>query len=401
MKKRRLWIFMLCILPAILTACSRQSQYPTDDTYHSETDFQYTWYPQGLDRNFAESEKGYYFNAIANSRSYLFYIDKETMQTVPLCGKPNCLHYDETDEDRILLCNALLQGSGTVFYSGKKLYVITGSEEEQGREALYAFDEDGSSRRELFQVPHSSPDRLAVHRGKLYIGLNTYLENMGSQISILAYDLDSPDREPETIYKQDFADATTMMDIVCYGNHLYFNLASSSMSDVFYEVNLQTHRAKEIFPYEGKEGEYYHYKTVVWDNRLISQEAPLYDSGREEKAGVILLADLDGENVERGMEIWSGPYTADDRYLYRWTMFSGVPLTDQPTFQVYDRDENLVAQMDLTRELTDYRQFYVSPGEDVFVVGDGRLYYFTKEEIASGSISPKLLLEDENIYMRW
>ena len=96
---------------------------------------------------------------------------------------------------------------------------------------------------------------------------------------------------------------------------------------------------------------------------MITEETRFYDAGRGEREGAVLLADLDGGNVKRGMNIWAGTYTADERDLYRSTMFSGGgPLSDQPTFQVYDQNEKLVAQLDLTKELTDYRKFYVSPG---------------------------------------
>lgn len=402
MEKRRSFAFLTIMVLLMLTACVKQSQYPADDTYHFETDFQYTWCHQGMDREFAESEDGYYFQAIVNNRTYLIYIDKQTMQAIPLCGKPNCLHYEETDEERIQLCNALLNDYGAMFYSDGTLYAVTSSEEAQEHKALYAFAKDGSSRKELFKIPQAFSDCLAVHRGNLYVGLNTYSEEVSNQVSILSYDLNHPAKEPETIYQQDFTDATHIMDIVCYGNHLYFHIIEASASEPFYEVNLQSHKVQEVFPYGDKEGEYYHYKTVIWNNQLITEETRFYDAGRGEREGAVLLADLDGGNVKRGMNIWAGPYTADERYLYRWTMFSGGgPLSDQPTFQVYDQNEKLVAQLDLTKELTDYRKFYVSPGEHIFVLGRSKLYYFTKTEIASGSISPKLLWEHDNMYMRY
>ena len=46
----------VCLL--LFTSCSPASPYPTDDTYHFETDSQYTFYTQAGFRNFAEAENG-------------------------------------------------------------------------------------------------------------------------------------------------------------------------------------------------------------------------------------------------------------------------------------------------------------------------------------------------------
>ena len=124
---KKIVIILLCV-SFVLGGCTKNNiQYPADNIYHFETDSQYTFYTQAGFRQFAESEDGYYFTMNVTGSSYIFYADKKTMKPVPLCEKPNCLHYKEEEEEKINLCSSRIQGLGyeaTIFYSNGKLYAL-------------------------------------------------------------------------------------------------------------------------------------------------------------------------------------------------------------------------------------------------------------------------------------
>ena len=119
-------LFLICVC---FTGCSGGTSYPADDSYHFETDCQYSVGSQGKGGVIAESAEGYYFALTIHGQHSLFFVDKATMETIPLCGKPNCLHYEGTDEGKRELCNAHFVGAqyeGTVYFNNGRLYVPEG-----------------------------------------------------------------------------------------------------------------------------------------------------------------------------------------------------------------------------------------------------------------------------------
>ena len=83
---RRKTFFFICILSicSVLAAC-KEEKIRYEDTYVEGQDFQYRYfgntYENGI--SMAETEDGYY-KLLDN---YIYYVEKETMKAVPLCGK--------------------------------------------------------------------------------------------------------------------------------------------------------------------------------------------------------------------------------------------------------------------------------------------------------------------------
>ena len=84
-----------------------------------------TDWPYGVEQtmwfeNLVPVENGYYM-ILSN---FLFYMDSPAMEPVPVCFKPNCLHYFEPDYTRLQACGAYLpvmQSLATLFYYDGKL----------------------------------------------------------------------------------------------------------------------------------------------------------------------------------------------------------------------------------------------------------------------------------------
>ena len=405
-------IFVVAILClSLLSSCSPLPQYPTDDTYHFETDSQYTFYTQGGFRNFAESEDGYYFTLNINAYNYLFYADKKDMIPLPLCGKPNCKHYEEKETEKQELCNAFIAARdhiGSIFYTNGKLYAIT---YKRGvRETISELVEislDGSSQKTLCSletIGGISPNSVAVHRGFLYVANNSYDENMKSQLNVWKISLDRPAKEPENICKLKRDKPLTIMDLKIYGTHLYFSTWDGTRN--YFHLNLKSKKTEQIFNDVATVTNNIFYdelfNLVIFGDHLVTELIHMNDTVNTETVDnlkcELYTANLDGSNVQEGMTVPNAPYSADNQYFYKWSMFAGHFLNSSPFFRVYDRDWNLLLDFDPSGFISTQWDVYVSPGEFVFFFTDDNIiYYFSKSEISTGKITPKLFIDVSNV----
>lgn len=396
-------VLFLIVSLLFISGCTRTS-YPTDDVYHFETDCQYTTCNQGSYRQIAETEEGYYFALRINlsgshaGGDYLFFTDKETLETVPLCGKPNCMHYAETDPDKIGLCNANFIGSDlfpAVYYNEGRLLLLRRS----GAQTFF-IDEialDGSNRRKLLELEGSGyfPDRLVFHRGYLYIGNSIYTEGMGSTLTLKRYSLKNLRQEPVEMFSIEGGDGFQMTDLSAYGSHIYFSIIEAGTDRDFYHLDIQTGKVTEIFDLE--EGEESSYSLIPFKGGLLYEKTcPEVDPTEVEMdalPSVRYTGDLTGGNVQKWEETIYCKYAADDRYLYEW----GLARLSDHYLRVRDLDGNLLTTCDLQEALNgeEYYGLQITQGEQVFItmLKEAKVYYFSKSDIAKGEIHIKLLAD--------
>ena len=390
----------VCLL--LFTSCSPASPYPTDDTYHFETDSQYTFYTQAGFRNFAEAENGYYFTLTINGFSYIFFTDKETMQTIPLCSKPNCLHYNEKDSEQRALCNAYISGldyEAAIFYTNQKVYTF--QNQNDSHFDLIELTPDGTSRKtaiSLSSLKNSyTGDGVVIHRGHLYLLTSYYDENRNTEINIWQYSLDKPESKPKSIYTLTRKDSPVAMDLKAFGNHLYFMIWDGTMS--YYQVDVRNAKVTQIFDIaQVQSPEIYdqNFNIAILGTTLINELIHMDMSAPNNSAtfSTIYTANLDGSHIQKWIEVENDPYTADQKYFYRWTMWSGGKLlSESPHIRIYNKEGDLLVDHDPLQDIPDYRDIYVSPGEHVFIYSPQKVYYFSKEEIETGEIHPKLLID--------
>src|SRR5699024_5721988 len=99
-------LLILCMLVLFLTACGSDQAEVESEEFNLETDFQSEYYDWTTEPHpIVEVENGYYMLV----GYYLYYVDKETMEYTPLCNKPNCLHQEETDQMKVMDCNAMVR----------------------------------------------------------------------------------------------------------------------------------------------------------------------------------------------------------------------------------------------------------------------------------------------------
>lgn len=397
----------------ILAGCSCTNTYPADNVYHFETDAQIPLYSCGTERSFAESEDGYYFVLTINGNHFLFFADKETMEILPLCGKPNCLHYEEPDFAKRQLCNSFYYGilyRTSIYYNNGKLYVPVGGGPQKD---IYEFSLDGSKRRQLFSLSGTGTGTaLLFHRGYCYEAVTEYDEEMHTVMRIVRYSLDSPRKEPECIFEREAEVAEgeskgtiVLGDIKAFGNQLYFTINENGKTG-FYFIDLTDpdFAAKPIFD-QVEESTDARFQVFPSSNGLLAALNLLDEPQPEGMDGSTYLAnlpsvlyrsDLQGNDVKKWKETLYSPFTWDDRYVYKWP-WRPCKQVDPPgnKISIYDLDGNLLVEHDADTDVPDIEDIYVSMGEHVFLFGESRnkVYYFAKSEIETGEIHPKLLID--------
>lgn len=110
-----------------------------------------------------ETETGWYFQYDA----FLYYIDKKTMKTTIVCGKPDCKHTNSA-------CNAWVNTNSLNFYGGK-LYFDNADLDitRSGLLTLFSMDIDGSNHKEVQELQQQKqndwkPCAAVIHRGSIY-----------------------------------------------------------------------------------------------------------------------------------------------------------------------------------------------------------------------------------------
>ena len=380
----------------MLTGCSERSTYPTDENFHFETDAQSYAFLPGMNRGIAESETGYYFGMTLKGNHYLFYTDKETMQTVPVCSKPNCLHYEETDQEKRELCNAYFTGviGACMFYYDGKLYIP-----EYGRSSseinINEFSLDGTERKTIFTIDNKEivSCNMLFHRGYFYAMTSTYDEEMNAVLQVWRYSMDQPKKERECLFEYT-AKGAWIQDVLAYGNRMFFKIMGDGPTHM-YQMNLQSGNIEEIFKISNENNGVY---TLFPLKNFLFAKQVNYDPQKEiyQQKETIYIADTDGNNIKKWKETDYNLLAADNQYIYEATY--GYYIRDgwvtEPYIQVYNEQGEIMAECNpLEEEIDSYYSMYVMPGEHVFLYDNTRVYYFSKSEIESGEIHPKLLID--------
>ncbi len=114
---------LILVLAALLTlgACQKGPK-EQGEAFNPETDYAHLDEAGCFGSYVAEAPAGYYFI----SGYYLYYADRETMEAIPLCNKPDCKHHEETDDSKVYECNAFLGLVPYVQYYEGALYAVEG-----------------------------------------------------------------------------------------------------------------------------------------------------------------------------------------------------------------------------------------------------------------------------------
>ena len=398
MIKKFILITTTLLMLLLLTSCSKK--YNMEDTYINGQDYQYTYAPPdgGMPR-IAESGNGYYFL----SGYYLYYADKSTMDPVILCNKPNCLHQEETDQEKVANCNAFYMGNEFVSYFDDSVYILDKKPEEHNIRSsrLIQLSKDGTKRKSVVKFEYP-PMSLAIHRGKVYASTTVYKSDETSVYGINSYDLGkSITQKPVTIYEGIFQNGN-IQDIKCYGNNVYFKeygVDNQGNTKRIMRYDLVTGEVTIMFKENGNElPENY----IFANDKIIHRSSVLAEETGEVISNKNIISNLDGTNEVETFK--SGNYEklySDGQYLYlddvKWSPFSKK--REDQRLKVLDNSGNVIASLKPDMFSTSYSLISGSK-EHLFLIDTMndmyQIFYSNKDEFEHGKIEFYLMFEIES-----
>lgn len=287
---RIIFIFLIILL---ISGCSGQTiVYP--DEYVPGQDQQY-WYDSDGDLPMMDTEDGYYFM----NGQFLYFRDKNSGETAPVCNKPECLHHDGT-------CNAYLPDTRSLIYNSGKIYFLRDIYAESVTDTLFEMSVDGSKQKELISFPEYVY-QFAIHRGYVYYITTDFGTISGKEsetqtkMHFYRVPLAKINANPELLFTLQGIYAN-IGALLCYRNYIYFSsgyIPDASLNQ--YECHMNRYSIREnilsVLPSYGA-GQY----TIFTDKLAFTSPDGTY------------LCDMNGQNVEK---IWDryGKLSSGSRYL--------------------------------------------------------------------------------------
>ncbi|MCI9273188.1 MAG: hypothetical protein HFE39_04425 [Clostridiales bacterium] len=365
-KKFKLTLTVMTVLSILLCSCSSQSQQDLGDEYVSGQDMQYmNMELSTLTLNTAESSDGFYFM----EENFIFYTDKSSMQTVPLCNKPDCLHNLETDPKKVWKCNAYLPIglNDTISFWNNHLYVIVALD-QSGKEikngALMKISLDGTNREYVCNFD-LYPTFGVVHRGKFYYIYSNFDESLESDCQIKSIDLTQKNTSEKTLFQGKQKNGS-IQRFFCYANYLYFSVSytkdgqsawenrridirtnediilDSDLIEKNHSMDLGTINNQKLYFYYSKDGLH---NDSIWEMGLKGEEKKKFMDMNEK---VHIYADM------------------DHLYLFKPWMFVTAP--EDRLLQVIDKDSGeKIAEVDLSEIKGEEVQLAAGEGDYLFL----------------------------------
>lgn len=376
MKKRKFCLFVTIFL-ITLSGCGKEN---LQNTYIEGSDFQYM--RQGSwdgEPKMQRGEKGYYFR----HGEFVYYLDEETGEFLPLCAKADCLHDRETDQERRKSCHAYMYFSefsgdsaqGMMYYD-RYLYCLTdkGFNEET---ILYRLSENGAKKEQIYRWTGVGVEEWVIHRGVFYYAEHFYTYDeegeMEEHFALKALNLTGAIKEPETIYalEQENVFYLGFNWFKAYGNYLYFIVSGSEDKgggelcgyEKTFIYDIVGHEVKQL-TYEGMPEEEDILEMTFWQDRILFLP-DIFDpndiQGSYFRTGNVYIADLDGSNTEVFIENVPMGYNirSDGKYVYLTNSFmvtmgdlGFMDYEEEKIFWVYDANRNLVDTFVLPEEIS-------------------------------------------------
>ncbi len=391
--KRIVLLAMAMFLIALLPSCSRQRAV-TGMGYAEGQDQQYFYSDMGSNTLLTESEDGYYYF----TGFYLCYTDKETMQSSVLCGRPECLHQNETNPERILDCNAYFFNPLFLQYYDGDLYVAADKPLSTQEKELTQVSLDGAKRKST-QTFSDGASAFAIHRGTLYYTGQIVSDGGESCHALLSKPLFSSN-EPEILYIGTID--SNIGALLCKGELLYFSdnyFTEERFYGLDYQYNLQTGERTLLFDSDQQVQTIY----TLYSQGLLGQTSQL-DEENVWQITEQFQTDLYGKNRREVLVPDPHPGTrlyGDTQYLYQYDVFwhQNARPTEEQKLSVISADEKEI--FSIPTGTLGVRNFFPGNDRHCFLYAEQsqseekllQWYLCEKADFADGEGSPILLME--------
>ena len=391
---------------AVTTSSAAKAAAAVGEDYRFETDYGYSMTTVWNRSTIVEAENGYYFYV----PTCMFYMDKSTMEPIPLCGKPNCLHWDEPTQAGFEACQAYFNTvrKPLMYWYEGNLYLLAQTQvltpSRHNEWELLRVSPDGSRRQSLFTLgENAKPEKGLLHRGVFYLMMTSYTETGEQRTGLWAWSVTDPGKKPECLLEIERSDRYGIAQYpTAWGDCLYFVRAVSE--DGQRELCIYNTVTGDLTTLPTDEDGYSPlYATFLGDEMLLEYRTylPQGDPGEETSfPEKVYRCSLDGK--ERTL-LWEdyGYFAADDRYIFRVSNLYVDPENDHFVY-IYDADGRELDRVDLHTapegETWRSASLHVSMDGQVFVEAIDRtyrtyLYWFDKAEIGSGQIELRPVMD--------
>jgi len=260
---KRLLALLLCLL--LLTACTQQE--PTVDTATSSVTKIPTEVPSALadenaDNNYLVNNN-FQFMTESDSTIYkividrIYYYDKASGISGPICGKPDC---DHTGMD----CDAYIGTGRAIQYYNNSLYFVSCDYNIFPAEFwLWKADVNGQNREKIklldakgLLIPNQ-PQNFFIHRGQLFLFCLTNIVENGvpmMRAAILSSPLD--DSQEFTTLWEEKSESVLEYTYRLSGQYVYVSLVTGTKSLQIFRINFLDKTIEPLFSEDGQ-GYYY------------------------------------------------------------------------------------------------------------------------------------------------
>lgn len=218
---------ILCLLIIVLLCAACQGRNPKNTAAGSMqglNNSQQIEYTLNTGQVMARGENGYYFIV----GDFLFFAESDMSKVTPLCNKPDCLHYNETDPQRIINCNAYIGKTSSIGWQDGNLYLVSSmisASDDVSSSVLIKVSPDGSGREAVLKFDNFTTC-ITLHNGYVYYVENYYDAAGTSVCNLLRRSLRNL-KESELIYKCSLEDASINY-LMCVDDKAYFTEFSPS-----------------------------------------------------------------------------------------------------------------------------------------------------------------------------
>ncbi len=215
-----------------------------------------------------ETEDGWYSDISDHNddspwNSLIVYTDKKTGISLPLCGKPDCMHGKDPD------CNAYVGGSDRLQIYDGKLYSIADTK-------VYRMELDGTKREQVGNVSGSIMSTLSsdpfmqIHRGYIYsFSAKNEVKNGKTVQSVALIAQELGGNETFYVFKKEFQISFDLrINVRCLGNYLYIMVYHSDIQTGAYDDDLARYADLYRWNIKTRQGE------VLWNEPYMGRVVP-------------------------------------------------------------------------------------------------------------------------------
>lgn len=397
MKNILLSLFIFIIFSGI--SCGKQS---------IDTEYQYMYGESNSVQALTSSSEGYYFiNGL-----YLYYCDYETMESLVLCDKPNCLHDKELDETKKYKCNGFLITDGqpklvATYDNYIYCYIDMDFLKDIWEPELIRISLDGSKRKTVCTLEDNITS-MALHKGKLYYATSV-ISNDEQEVEdgIYEYALKEYDIFKKSVKPIEIVSGKGVMaiihditpvgkkvrytkydseDEVFFGKEFVYDINDNNVKQIAEDINL-----KYVGPLTISEGDYI-FTPISINEEDIEYSDYIYKSDIETGVSKKLFK----------REFSDLTHYSDDSYIYIDNILSKEDKEQNRIIIVYDKEGNKIDSISIE---DNYIEGNIISGDEKYMFLKGQnqeeayIKYIDKSEIGTGNLIWKTLFELEEKYL--